>query len=101
MGTCQCAPPAQLHLLPTGVHLPGGEASSLVVVDEAVAFDLPRCSVCANAIPDTYYRCVPCDAVICRACVAVDTAIVECDCISGVAVTGVQVAALRAAAALR
>jgi hypothetical protein len=98
MGTCTCDPPAELHLRPEGVHLPGGGASSLVVVDEALPFDLPNCSVCALAIPDTYYRCVPCDALLCRACLAVDTAVVECDCVE---VTGVQTAARLAAAALR
>jgi hypothetical protein len=101
MGTCHCAPPAQLHLRPDGVHLPDGTPSSLAVVDEGLTFDLPRGSVCATAITDTFYRCVPCDATICRACLGVDTAVVECDCLAEIRVTGVQSAARRAAAVLR
>jgi hypothetical protein len=101
MGTCQCAPPAQLHLRPDGVHLPDGRASTLIVVDEGLTFDLPRCSVCATAIHDTFFRCAPCDAAICRACLALDTHVAECDCLGELQVTGVQSAARRAAAALR
>lgn len=71
-----------------------------MVVDEDLGFDLTHCSVCAVAIYDTFFRCVLCEAAICRACVAIDTAVVECDCLDDVEVTGVQSAARRAAAAL-
>jgi hypothetical protein len=57
------------------------------------------CSVCAVSITDTYYRCVPCDAAICRACVSSDTLVAECDCLLEMHVTGVQLAARIAAAA--
>jgi hypothetical protein len=73
------------------------------VVDEAEMVDTPdtaRCSVCDVVIADTFFHCSPCDAVICRRCVALDTAVVECDCAAEMSVTGVQSAALLAAAAL-
>jgi hypothetical protein len=70
----------------------------LVVVDEVWVDRVPRCSVCGAAIEDTFYRCVPCDAVLCRPCLAGNTSVVECDCVD-IAVTGVQLAAQRAAAA--
>jgi hypothetical protein len=101
MGICHCEPPAQLHIRPDGVHLPDGSASQLVLVDEVGSFEVPHCSVCALAITETLYRCIPCEAIICRACVASDTVVLECDCAAEVQVTGVQTAALRAAAALR
>jgi hypothetical protein len=56
------------------------------------------CSVCAVSITDTYYRCVPCDAAICRACLSSDTLVAECDCLIEMHVTGVQLAARIAAA---
>ena len=100
MSTCTCAPPAQIHILPTGVHLPDGGRSDLVLVDEAWSDTEPRCSVCASSIESTFFRCLPCEAVVCRRCVARDTAVVECDCLAEVAVTGVQLAAIRASAHL-
>ena len=99
MGSCQCVPPARLHLRPDGVHLPDGRAGGVVLVDDMWADDAPPCSVCGGSIVTTFYRCMPCDAVICRACLALDTEVVECDCLVEVAVTGVQLAARRAAAA--
>ncbi len=101
MSLCRCDPPALLHIRPAGVHLPGGGESPLVIVDEVWGVDLPRCSVCALAMTDTFYRCVACDAVVCRRCVAVDTVVMECDCDLVVHVTGVHTAALRAAESLR
>jgi hypothetical protein len=98
VGTCQCVLPAQLHLRPDGVHLPDGSAAGVVVVDEVWSDGRPSCSVCGAGIDDTFYRCVPCAAVFCRACFAGGTAVVECDCFVEVAVTGVQLAARRAAA---
>ena len=70
-----------------------------MVVDDM--WDGPNlsCSVCAVSITDTYYRCVPCDAAICRACVSSDTLVAECDCLLEMHVTGVQLAARIAAAA--
>ncbi|MDQ6897836.1 MAG: hypothetical protein M3171_14760 [Actinomycetota bacterium] len=100
MGTCCCDPPARLHIRPDGVHLPDGSAATLVLVDEVGGFEPPRCSVCAAALEDTFYLCVPCDAEFCRHCVALDTLVVECDCGVEVHVTGVLSAARRAAAAL-
>lgn len=99
MGSCQCVPPARLHVLPLGVHLPDGGVSSIILVEDAWADDGPLCSVCAGSITTTFYRCAPCDAVICRTCLALDTEVVECDCDGEVALTGVQLAARRAAAA--
>ncbi len=98
MGSCTCVLPAQLHLRPDGVHLPDGSASSVVVVDEVWSEGVPRCSVCGALIEDTFYRCVPCELVLCRRCLAGSTSVVECDCLGEVAVTGVQLAARRAAA---
>jgi hypothetical protein len=98
MGSCTCVLPAQLHLRPDGVHLPDGSAASVVVDDAVWADGLPLCSVCGVAIEDTYYRCVPCEAALCRACLGRHTSVVECDCVE-IAVTGVQLAARRAAAA--
>ncbi len=69
------------------------------MVDEVWSDGRPVCSVCGAAIDDTFYRCVPCDAALCRPCLAVATAVIECDCNAEVAVTGVQLAARRAAAA--
>lgn len=83
---------------PDGVHLPGGAAAALVVVDEVVEFDPPPCSVCGQPIHETFYRCSACVAVTCRSCVAAETAVVECDCLAEVHVTGVLTAARRAAA---
>jgi hypothetical protein len=99
MGTCTCVLPALLHLRPDGVHQPDGSASDVVVVDEVWSDGRPLCSICGVGIDDTFYRCTPCVAVICRACLAGTTAVVECDCVVEVAVTGVQLAARRAAAA--
>jgi hypothetical protein len=87
-------------MLPAGVHLADGGRSELVLVDDAWSDADPRCSVCGSLIDSTFFRCLPCDAVVCRMCVARDTAIVECDCAAEVAVTGVQLAAIRAAAQL-
>lgn len=84
---------------PDGVHLPGGMASALVVVDEAADFDPPCCSVCGQPIHETFYRCLPCEATMCRRCVAADTTVVECDCPAEIHVSGVLSAARRAAAA--
>lgn len=100
MGSCTCAPPAQLHILPTGVHLADGRRSDLVLVDDAWSDAGPSCSVCASPIESTFFRCVPCDAVVCRMCVARDTEVVECVCEAEGAVTGVQLAAIRASALL-
>ena len=102
MGTCTCEPPATLHIRPDGVHLPDGGRSPLVV-DDGAGLDLdapPRCSVCGQAITDTHFVCVLCTATICRRCVSLDTAVVECDCDVAVPVTGVLRAARLAAAAL-
>ena len=100
MDTCTCAPPVLLHILPTGVHLPDGRRSDLVLVDEQWSDSEPRCSVCAATIESTFFRCGLCEALGCRACVSRDTAVVECDCLAEVAVTGVQLAAIRASAQL-
>lgn len=101
MATCACRPPEVLHILPSGVHHPDGSVSELVIVDEVWSDTEPLCSVCATAVVDsTFFRCRPCDAVLCRQCVARDTEIVECDCWAEVAVTGVQLAASRASAML-
>lgn len=100
MGHCTCAPPLLLHILPAGVHLPDGRRSELALVDETWSDAEPRCSVCATPIDSTFFRCLPCDAVVCRICVSRDTAIVECDCAAEVVVTGVQLAASRASAQL-
>ncbi len=99
MGTCTCVLPALLHLRPEGVNLPDGSAGGLVVVDEAWSDGRPLCSVCGVGIDDTFYRCSPCAAIICRRCLAATTDVVECDCRVEVAVTGVQLAARRAVAA--
>ncbi len=99
MGTCICVLPAQLHLRPEGLHLPGGSAASLVVVDEVWSDGPPPCTVCGVGIEDTFYRCIACEAAMCRPCLAGTTAVVECDCFAEVAVTGVELAARRAAAA--
>jgi hypothetical protein len=99
MGTCTCILPTLLHLRPEGVHLADGSAPGVVVVDEVWSDGRPLCSTCGAGIDDTFYRCVPCEAAICRACLAGTTAVVECDCFVEVAVTGVQLAARRAAAA--
>jgi hypothetical protein len=99
MRTCACDPPARLHLRPSGVHLPDGSSSNFTVVDEVWEMGSPSCSVCAVAITDTFFRCLPCDAVICRACLSHDTAVVECDCAAELQLSGVQLAAQRAAAA--
>lgn len=99
MGSCTCVLPAQLHLRPDGVHLPDGSGATVVVVDEVWSDSRPVCSVCGAAIEDTFYRCVPCESVMCRLCLGATTAVVECDCFAEVAVTGVQLAARRAAAA--
>ncbi|HEY8756824.1 MAG TPA: hypothetical protein VIN65_10820 [Candidatus Dormibacteraeota bacterium] len=98
MRTCACDPPAHLHLRPSGVHLPDGSPANLEVVDEVWEIGTPSCSVCAGDIPDTFYRCVPCDAIVCRACLSRDTAVVECDCLAELRISGVQLAAQRAAA---
>jgi hypothetical protein len=100
MDICRCAPPALLHILPTGVHLPDGRRSDLLLVDEPWSDSDPRCSVCAATIESTFFRCGLCQAIVCRTCVAHDTAVVECDCLAEVAVTGVQRAAIRASAQL-
>lgn len=100
MSVCACAPPPLLHILPAGVHLPDGGRSDLVLVDETWSDTEPRCSVCATPIDSTFFRCLPCDAVVCRICVSRDTEIIECDCAVEVAVTGVQLAANRASAQL-
>ncbi len=99
MGSCSCEPPATLHLRPEGVHLPDGSETNLIVVDDTWNGADLSCSVCAVSIPDTYYRCVPCDAAICRACLSSDTVVAECDCFKELNVTGVQLAARIAAAA--
>jgi hypothetical protein len=99
MGTCACDPPALLHLRPDGVHLPDGSQSNLTVVDDVWDLGNRSCSVCATSITDTHYGCVRCDAVICRACISGDTIVVECDCLTELQVTGVQLAARRVAAA--
>jgi hypothetical protein len=99
MGSCTCVFPAQLHLRPDGVHLPDGSAATVVIVDEVWSDGRRLCSVCGIGIEDTFYRCVPCEAAMCRPCLAATTAVVECDCFVEVAVTGVQLAARRAAAA--
>ncbi|HWF58612.1 MAG TPA: hypothetical protein VG520_09690 [Candidatus Dormibacteraeota bacterium] len=99
MRTCACEPPARLHLRPTGVHLPDGSSSNLEVVDEVWEIGSPSCSVCDVAITDTFYRCVPCNAIVCRACLAHDTTVVECDCAGAFRITGVELAARRVAAA--
>jgi hypothetical protein len=101
MGSCTCVLPAQLHLRPDGVHLPDGSAATVVVVDDVWSDGRPLCSVCGVAIEDTHYLCVPCESVMCRRCLAATTAVVECVCLTEVAVTGVQLAARRAAAAAR
>jgi hypothetical protein len=98
MGSCTCVLPAQLHLRPDGVHLPDGFGAGVVVVDEVWSDGRPLCSVCGVGIEDTFYRCVACEAVMCRRCLGATTAVVECDCLVEVAVTGVQLAARRAAA---
>ena len=100
MGSCRCTPPAVLHIQPSGVHLPGGELPDLVLVDEVWSDRTPHCSVCEAVIDSTFFRCVPCDAVVCRACVTLDTLILECDCEPEMHVTGVQLAAMRASAQL-
>ena len=100
MGTCGCAPPALLHILPSGVHRSDGRAASLALVDEVWADGEPTCSVCAVAIDATFFRCLPCDVIVCRRCVARETEIVECDCVTEMPVTGVQLAAIRASAHL-
>ena len=71
----------------------------MVVVDEVWSDGLPLCSVCGISIEDTFYRCIPCESAMCRLCLSATTAVVECDCFTEVAVTGVQLAARRAAAA--
>ena len=96
MGVCRCDPPPTLHITPAGVHAPAGVGTTLVLVDEVWADGDPLCSTCGAAIPGTFYRCAPCAAVLCRDCVARETAVVECDC--PLEVTGVQLAARRAAA---
>jgi hypothetical protein len=83
---------------PSGVHLPGGDEPDLVLVDEAWTDALPRCSVCGAEVDATFFRCTPCHAVICRACVSADTEILECDCEHDF--TEVQLAATRASALL-
>ncbi|MHB8719277.1 MAG: hypothetical protein ACYDAC_10370 [Candidatus Dormibacteria bacterium] len=95
MGFCRCDPPPTLHLTPSGLHAPEGGGSPLRVAEEVRAGGDPSCSTCGTPIDATAYRCEPCDALICRECVARETAIVECDC--GVAMGGVQMAARRAA----
>ena len=100
MRTCACDPPVRLHLRPDGVHLPDGSHSNLFVVDEVWEIGTPSCSVCAASVTDTFYCCAPCDAVICRACLSHDTAVVECDCLGELDAGGVQLAAQRAAAML-
>ena len=99
MGSCTCVLPAQLHLRPEGVHLPDGSAATVLVVDEVWTDGPPRCSICGAGIEDTFYRCVPCESVMCRRCLGATTAVVECDCFAEVPVSGVQLAARRAAAA--
>ncbi len=99
MGSCICVLPARLHLRPDGVHLADGSTATLVLVDEVWADGRPLCSVCGTPIEDTFYRCLPCESVMCRRCLGATTAVVECDCVVEVAVTGVQLAARRAAAA--
>ena len=101
MAVCRCEPPAVLHVTPTGVHLEGGAIPSLLLVDDVVGIGLPCCSTCAAVLDESFFLCAVCDATICRACVARDTALVECDCFVDIEVTGVQRAARRAAAALR
>ncbi len=81
------------------MHLPDGSLATLVLVDEVWADGLPLCSVCGTVLEDTFYRCAPCAAVICRRCLSGTTSVVECDCLAEIAVTGVQLAARRAAAA--
>jgi hypothetical protein len=98
MGSCTCVLPAQLHLRPDGVHLPDGSRATVVVVDE-VWSGRSVCSVCGVTLEDTFYRCLPCESVMCRLCLGATTAVVECDCFVEVPVTGVQLAARRAAAA--
>ena len=99
MGSCTCVLPALLHIRPDGVHLPDGSAAAVVVVDEAWADRAPHCSVCGSAIEDTFYRCLRCEASLCRPCLGGNTVVIECDCDVEIAVTGVQLAARRAAAA--
>lgn len=82
------------------MHLPGGGRSILILVDEVWADTQPRCSVCDTTIESTFFRCAPCDAVVCRGCVSRDTEVVECDCEPVMEVTGVQLAAIRASAQL-
>lgn len=100
MGSCRCEPAALLHIRPDGVHRPDGTRGDLVVADEVWSDVAPVCSACGAEIDATFYRCAPCDAVICRTCVAVETLVVECDCELELQVTGVRQAALRAAAQL-
>ena len=89
-----------LHIVPSGVHLPDGTPGPLLLVDDVWSDGDPQCSVCAVTIDTTFFRCVACEAVICRRCVGGDTTVVECDCEEEMAVTGVQLAALRASAQL-
>ena len=96
MGSCSCEPATTLHITPAGVHAPPGVVTTLEVVDEVWADGDPMCSTCGAPIPGTFYRCEPCAAILCRDCVAQDTIVIECDCT--VEVTGVQLAARRAAA---
>ena len=99
VGTCSCVLPARLHLRPDGLHLPDGSDSTIDVVDEVWSDGPPLCSVCGSGIDETFYRCGPCEAVLCRVCLAGSVAVVECDCLVEVGVTGVQLAARLAAAA--
>jgi hypothetical protein len=99
MGICTCEPPARLHIRPDGVHLPDGSPTNLAVVDEVWDLGIPSCSVCAVSITETYYCCIPCRAILCRACVSDDTVVVECDCLLDLGVTGVELAARLAASA--
>ena len=101
MAVCRCEPPTVLHVTPLGVHLEDGAASSLLLVDDVVGIGLPCCSTCAAVLDESFFLCAACDATMCRACVARDTSLVECDCDIDVEVTGVRRAARRAAAALR
>ncbi len=99
MGSCTCVLPARLHLRPDGVHLPDGSTATLAVVDEAWSDGPPLCSVCGVAIEDTFYRCVRCESAMCRRCLSSVCTVMECDCFAEMTVTGIQLAARRAAAA--
>lgn len=99
MSGCRCVSPPRLHITPDGLHRPDGAPVALVLVDEAWGEPAPRCSVCETALVMACFRCQTCDSLICRACVQAETELVECEC--ALEVTGVEMAARRAARSLR